>query len=109
MRQRGIALIIVLLMTSLLLMMVMALYLSSRGGLFASMTQQRNLSALYVAEAGLADAMDALEASNFALTTGVLTGSLPGVNGTWQVEFRDSAPSSTTTRSTTWAQTPPPR
>lgn len=52
MRQRGIALIIVLLMTSLLLMMVMALYLSSRGGLFASMTQQRNLSALYVAEAG---------------------------------------------------------
>ncbi len=53
--------------------------------------------------------MDALEASNFALTTGVLTGSLPGVNGTWQVEFRDSAPSSTTTRSTTWAQTPPPR
>lgn len=92
MHRRGIALVLVLIMTSLLFMMVLALYISSRGGLFATMSHQRHLAALYVAEAGLADAMDALEASNFALTSGVLTGTLPGVGGRWEVEFRDSGP-----------------
>lgn len=92
MRRRGIALISVLLMTSLLLLMVLSLYISARGGLFGSVVHERQVACLNVAEAGLADAMDALETSGFALTSGPLSGTLPGVRGSWEVNFRDSGP-----------------
>ncbi|MCE7870241.1 hypothetical protein DYH09_07665 [bacterium CPR1] len=56
------ALISVLTMSSILLMMVISLYLSARGGLFSSISHQRRTQSLYTAEAGLADTMEALEA-----------------------------------------------
>ncbi|MEW6279275.1 MAG: pilus assembly PilX N-terminal domain-containing protein [Candidatus Eremiobacterota bacterium] len=89
-RKAGIALVTVLIMTSVLLMMVLALYISSRGGLFSTMNHQRRLKALYVAEAGLADTMEALEGAGFG-PVGSLTGTLPD-GGTWQVNFNDTGP-----------------
>ncbi|GMU52936.1 MAG: hypothetical protein AMXMBFR33_20820 [Candidatus Xenobia bacterium] len=84
------ALISVLTLTSILLMMVISLYLSARGGLFSSMNHQRRTQSLYTAEAGLADTMEALEAANFNLP-GPLSGTLPS-GGTWDVQFAAGPP-----------------
>ena len=73
---RGFALVTVLLMTGVLAMMLIALYVSVRGSLLSASLQSRRVSAAYVAEAGLAEALHAIEASNFSLTTGSLTGEL---------------------------------
>jgi len=78
-------------MSTVMLMMILALYVSSRGSLFASLQLQRRTAALYAAEAGLAETMEALEVSGFATPGGPLSGSLPG-GGTWRVQFKNAAP-----------------
>lgn len=90
-RRSGVALITVLLMSSILLMMVIALYISLRGSLFSSMGHMRRTSALYVAEAGLADTMQWLEDANFVSPTAPLTGTLAS-GGTWTVTFNNLGP-----------------
>ncbi|MCA9792813.1 MAG: hypothetical protein KC910_13495 [Candidatus Eremiobacteraeota bacterium] len=88
---RGIALVSVLIMLSLLLMMVLALFVSSRGGLFSSLNNLRRTEALYVAEAGLAETMEALEASNFVTPSTPLSGTL-AAGGSWTVRFKSGPP-----------------
>jgi hypothetical protein len=78
-------------MATVLLMMVLALYIASRGSLLASLQLQRRTAALYVAEAGLAETMEYLESNAFVAPGGPLTGTLPG-GGTWSVQFKASAP-----------------
>lgn len=90
-RRQGLALVTVLVMSTVMLMMVLSLYLASRGSLFASLQLQRRTAALYVAEAGLAETMEALEANAFVSPTGPLSGTLPG-GGTWEVRFKTAGP-----------------
>jgi hypothetical protein len=86
-RRRALALLTVLVMSTVLLMMVLALYTASRGSLFGSLHLQRRTAALYVAEAGLAQVMEDLETSGFAPPPpGPWTGTMPG-GGTWSVQF----------------------
>lgn len=90
MHRRGIALISVLMMSSLMLLMVLCLFLASRGSLFGTMENQRRLQALYVAEAGLAETMAYLEDNAFTAPAN-LSGSLPS-GGTWSVRFVSGPP-----------------
>lgn len=90
MARRGIALVSVLMMSSLLLIMVIALFLASRGSLFGTMENQRRVQALYVAEAGLAETMAYLEDNAFT-SPPTLSGSLPA-GGTWNVRFKTGGP-----------------
>lgn len=89
-RRRGMALITVLLMTSVLFLMVLALIVALRGELFTSGQELNRTSALYLAEAGLADAMDALETN--PTWSGVTNQAIPGVRGSYTVEFGSAAP-----------------
>lgn len=57
---RGIALVIVLLISVILMMMLVSLYISMRGETFFSQQARDQVTALYVAEAGVADAAEAL-------------------------------------------------
>ena len=61
MPKRGVALITVLMMMSVLLMMVVAMIVMSRDRLFSGQRQADSVSALYLAEAGVADSLVALE------------------------------------------------
>lgn len=81
----------VLIMTTVLSMMVIALYVSVRGGLLAASLQSKRVAAGYVAEAGLAETMENLRAGGFTLTSGQLTGAI-GSGGTYTVDFKDSPP-----------------
>lgn len=91
MKRRGVALITVLIMTAILSMMLIALYASVRGGLLSATTNSKRVAARYVAEAGLVEAMDNLQAGGYAQTTGQISGSLSS-GGTWVVDFNDSPP-----------------
>lgn len=89
-RGRGFALISVSLLTVILMLMVIALYLTARGGLFSSLNHERHTAALYVAEAGLADSIEALEAASF-VDPGNLSGVLSS-GGRWDVVFKSGPP-----------------
>lgn len=87
--RRGIALLTVLVMSTVLLMMLLALYTATRGTLFGSLHLQRRTAALYIAEAGLAQIMEDLETSGFAPPgPGPLTGTFGG--GTWSAKFHST-------------------
>lgn len=91
-RRQGLALITVLLFSGIFLMMVVALFSSVRGELFVSQNFRNQTAALYLAETGLWDAVSQLEADP-TWTTGFQKKSLPGVEGTYTVEFNtDGAP-----------------
>ena len=91
MGRRGVALITVLIMTSVLSMMLIALYVSARNGILAATVKSRRVAAQYVADAGLVETMEALKAGSYSMTSGQLTGSLSS-GGTYSVEFKDSPP-----------------
>jgi hypothetical protein len=58
--RKGMALVTVMLLCTILLMMLIALFVTVRGRLLAGVHQAQSVAALYVAEAGIADAMVAL-------------------------------------------------
>lgn len=97
-KRTGIALFLVLVMTTVILMMVVSLYISSRNGVFVSLNQYRKTAALFVAESGLAETIELLESGAFLTPTSPLSGSLPH-GGTWQVEFNDTGTSLTPSQS----------
>ena len=72
-------------------MMLIALYVWVRGSLLSASLQSRRVAAGYVSEAGLAEALNALETSNLSLNTGSVTGTLSS-GGNYRVAFKDSAP-----------------
>lgn len=87
---RGIALVSVFMMMVVLAMMVVALMIAVRGEVFASHAHYARTSALYVAEAGLAESLAFLEDDK--AWPGVVNQEVPEVRGYWSVTFRDSGP-----------------
>ncbi len=85
-RSQGIALITVLLFASVLAMMVLGLFQTLRGELFLSQAHRDEASAMYVAEAGLIDAMAELS-NNPGWIDGFDHKPFPGVNGTYTITF----------------------
>ncbi len=85
------ALILVLIMTSLLFLMVLTLITLFRGEIFSSQSNLSRVSSLYLAEAGVAESMLALEAN--PAWTGVTGQTVPGIaGGAYTVDFAASAP-----------------
>ena len=91
MTKRGIALVTVLIMITILTMMLVALYVAVRGGLISASVQSRRVRASYAAEAGLADAMSALETSGFSLSGSSLSDQLSS-GGSYQIQFKENPP-----------------
>ncbi|MCA9795028.1 MAG: hypothetical protein KC910_24640, partial [Candidatus Eremiobacteraeota bacterium] len=94
MGRRGIALVSVLLLASVLLAMMLALYVAVRGDLFFSQAHNQSVAALYAAEAGLADCMIALEGADYNLG-GSLTQTLSN-GASYTIEFNDTPPFTST-------------
>lgn len=76
----------VLLFCSILMMMVLALFLSVRGELFVSQAYRNQTSALYLAETGLWEAVAQLEVDP-TWTDGFKNRSKPGMDGTYSITF----------------------
>lgn len=85
-KRPGFALITVLLFSGIILMMVLALFLSVRGELFLSQSYRNQTSALYLAETGLWDAVSELELDP-TWTAGFKDKPSPDGNGTYSVTF----------------------
>jgi hypothetical protein len=85
----GFALVTVLLFSGIILMMVLALFLSVRERLFTSQTYRNQTAALYLAESGLWDAVAQLEVDP-TWTAGFQDKSLPGVPGSYTITFNTS-------------------
>lgn len=88
-RDRGLALVTVLLSSVVLLMMVIALYKAVQGELLVSQNFRDQNGATYLAEAGIMDAIAELEADP-AWTAGFKDKSIPGVPGTYTMVFNTS-------------------
>lgn len=85
----GFALVTVLMFSGIILMMVLALFLSVRGELFLSQAYRNQTAALYLAECGLWDAVAELELDP-TWTVGFQDKPSPDGNGTYSVTFNTS-------------------
>lgn len=88
-RDRGLALVTVLLFTVVLFMMVLALFRAVQGDLLVSQNFRDQNGATFLAEAGVMAAVAELEADP-TWTQGFQNKSIPGVPGTYTVTFNTS-------------------
>ena len=89
--KRGVALVAVLLMAAVLAIMVLTLILMARERSFSSLRFHERTQALYVAEAGLADALEALEQDN-GWTQGFDEEPMDRVRGHYTLQFVEGTP-----------------
>jgi hypothetical protein len=89
-RPRGIALVTVLLMLTLLVIIMVALFCALRGENFLTLGHAQRTAALYAAEAGVAVCQANLESDN-TWQSDIINQSLPGGEGTYTVRFSDGS------------------
>ena len=82
---RGAALITALLFTAVVVMLLVTLLANAQRQVFQSQSQHHSSQALYLAEAGMLQAIEALE--NDLSWGGTTDASIPGIQGTYEVRF----------------------